>query len=78
MIYARSNYATEGELIIGDWKINFTSSKTENWNWIKTEVPKDVFLKAKLSLMKINCRSGNLEIDKIIVSDTSVPDLKNY
>ncbi len=79
MIHLKCNDNIDGEIKINDWKKDFTSVKNENWNWMKTEVPKEVFMNGKSSLLKIIDSSGDLEIDKIIISDSWVtPDLKNY
>lgn len=79
MVYAKSKSSITGELIINDWKKKFTSSKDDKYNWIKIEVPKDVFLKNKSSLLQLHSLSQNFEVDKLVVTDSDkVPDLKGY
>ncbi len=78
-IYAQGNENGEGEIKINDWKKDFISAKSEKWNWINIEVPREVIVNEKNSLLKIVSTSGNLEIDKIIITDSSaIPDLKDY
>ncbi len=79
LIYAKSNDKGEGEIRINDWKKDFTSLKSENWNWIKIEIPKEVLMQEKYSLLKIISSNDNLEIDKLIITNSgSVPDMKDY
>ncbi len=71
MMFIKNASPVSGEIRINDYKKTFTAAKNENWNWIKMEIPKDVFLKEKTSILKIVSSSENLELDKLVISDAN-------
>ncbi len=85
MINSNGRKDVQGEVIINDWKKEFSliNKLSENntmgeSEWIKLEIPREVLMKDIVSLVKILSDNDSLIIDRIIISDTTNTDLKGY
>ena len=73
MLYVKNEKHLSGEITINDFKKSFSSPKNKDWNWIKIEVPKEVFMKNKYFVLKISSSTDNFEMDKVVITE---PGLK--
>ncbi len=78
-IYQKSVTSAEGEIKINTWNKKITITKSEKWNCLKVEIPKNSLTTNNFSLLKIMSFSSDFEIDKIVISDSDKePSLLNY
>lgn len=79
MLYIKNASQLNGEINYGDFKKSFSATKNEDWNWIKIEVEKEVFLKNKNSILKIISSTDSFELDKVVITGAGMKsDFKNY